>query len=34
MTQVIGKKLRLMNVPLATEEEQVQQLVITAQGKV
>ena len=34
MTQVIGKKLRLMNVPVATEEEQVQQLVITAQGKV
>lgn len=34
MTQVIGKKVRLMNVPLATEQEQVQQLVITPQGRV
>ncbi|CAH0336105.1 hypothetical protein FVB9288_01779 [Flavobacterium sp. CECT 9288] len=34
--QVIGKKLRLMNVPVATEIEQgtAQQLVITPEGKV
>lgn len=34
MTQVIGKKLRLMNVPVAKEQEQTQQLVITPEGKV
>lgn len=34
MSQVIGKKLRLMNVPTATEQENVQQLVITPEGKV
>lgn len=34
MSQVIGKKLRLMNVPTATAQESVQQLVITPEGKV
>lgn len=34
MTQVIGKKLRLMNVPVAKEQETVQQLVITPEGRV
>lgn len=34
MSQVIGKKLRLMNVPTAIEQETVQQLVITPEGKV
>lgn len=34
MTQVIGKKLRFMNVPMAKSQEQTQQLVITPEGKV
>ena len=34
MSQVIAKKLRLMNVPVATAQESVQQLVITPEGKV
>lgn len=34
MTQVIGKKLRLMNVPVAKVQDVVQQLVITPEGKV
>ncbi len=34
MSQVIGKKLRLLNVPTAIEQEPVQQLVITTKGLV
>lgn len=34
MSQVISKKLSLLNVPNATEQETVQQLVITPEGRV